>query len=100
MSDFDFKDMASSNVGLDAFFEEEPTHVTPVQAAEAKPPASPKKASRRIKVGSLQQLDGFVRTAEDQLVHKSDRDLWSLKKEGESFYIERLFDDTGSPLKG
>lgn len=61
-----------------------------------------KSASGRTKVGSLAQLNGFIRTAEDTLVHKSSRELWALRQEGADgdFYIERMFDEMGGPLKG
>lgn len=36
----------------------------------------------------------------DTLVHKATRDLWSLSEKDGQFVIERLFDDTGGPLKG
>jgi hypothetical protein len=63
-------------------------------------PKKPERPSRR-KLGSLGQLDGFVRIADDMLVHKSNRDLWALRQDGGGdFYIERMFDDMGAPLKG
>jgi hypothetical protein len=96
MSDFDLGDLQVTNGGLDAFLGETPEPVTPPPKLAAIP-------SRvgRMRVASLAQLTGFVRTAEDTLVHKSDRDLWSLRKDGHGeFYIERMFDDQGTPLKG
>jgi hypothetical protein len=33
------------------------------------------------------------------LVHKATKDLWSVSKGDEGYVIERLFDDTGEPLK-
>jgi hypothetical protein len=93
MSDFklDFEQSAS---GLDAFFASEPAVVSPYGAkvATAKP--------MRRKVGSIADLNGFARASSDTLVHKSTNDLWALKQDGQSYYIERLFNDTGSPLKG
>jgi len=35
----------------------------------------------------------------DELVHKATKDLWSLKQDGESFVLERLFSEEGKPLK-
>lgn len=35
----------------------------------------------------------------DDLVHKATKDLWSFKQDGDSFVIERLFNETGEPLK-
>jgi hypothetical protein len=87
MADFDFKDMESTSAsGIDALFETEPKLVTPTP---------------RVRLASLQQLQGFTRVAVDTLIHKSDRDLWALRKEADgSFFIERLYDDNGQPLKG
>lgn len=95
MSDFKFEHMQGGATGMDAFFENEPTATSPFgQKAAAAP-----KAPTRMKVGSLTQLQGFTRTASDQLVHKSTQDLWSIKRDGGEFVIERLFQD-GSPVKG
>lgn len=55
----------------------------------------------QIRVASLKDLHQFMRLSSDTLIHKSNRDLWALKKEGDgNYFIERLFDDTGEPLKG
>lgn len=55
---------------------------------------------RRV-VASSSDLDDFLRVASDgsDLIHKATRDLWSLKKDGDTYAIERLFDGTGNPLK-
>jgi hypothetical protein len=88
MADFDLGQIQISGAsGIDALFEREPQMIT-----AARP--------KRVRVASLQQLVSFQRVSAETLVHKSNRDLWSLKKDGEKFYIERLFDDTGKPLKG
>lgn len=64
-------------------------------------PARPVTASMRTKVASIGQLAPFMRISADTLVHKSNKDLWSLRKEADgTYFIERLFDDNGSPLKG
>jgi len=85
MSKFDLGQMQmSGSTGLDALFEQAPELIRPTP---------------RRKVASLRDLSGFVRVSADTLVHKSQNDLWALKKEGEQFYIERLFDD-GQPVKG
>lgn len=89
MRDFDFGDMQMSGAsGLDALFEREPQMVTPPQK------------TARVRVASCAQLKGFTRLNAETLIHKSERDLWTLKAEGDKFYIERLFDDSGVPLKG
>jgi len=51
---------------------------------------------RRIKTSM--DLEGFFKSGTD-LVHKATRDLWALRKEGDDFVIERLFQDNGEPLK-
>jgi hypothetical protein len=94
MSDFKLESIEVTASGLDAFFEREPQVISPVGQAKT---AS---TQTRVKVGSLSQLQGFVRASADTLVHKSTQDLWSLRQDGDSYYIERLFNDTGTPLKG
>lgn len=75
------------SAGMDAFFAREPQMITP--------PGS------RVRVASLQQLNGFIRLSSDTLIHKSDRDLWSIKREANgTMVIERMFNDNGKPLKG
>lgn len=58
-----------------------------------------RQGSHRIRVASLGDLTEFMRVAEDRLIHKATRDLWAVKKDGEEFVIERLFADSGQPLK-
>ena len=73
-----------------------------IRAEHLRPTASSKKASAvRMRVADLGDLSSFFRSGarEDELVHKATKDLWSFKKEGESYVIERLFDETGTPLK-
>lgn len=56
----------------------------------------------RIVTSSLGDLsDYFVpaNSRESDLIHKSTRDLWSFRQEGGQYVIERLFDETGEPLK-
>ena len=80
--------------GMDAFFANEPTVVSPV--GTAKTAAAP----MRVKVASLSQLQGFTRISAETLINKSTNDLWAIRKDGDGFQIERLFNDSGSPLKG
>lgn len=96
MKDYKLSSIETSGAaGMDAFFEDNPQVVSPVgQAKEAKAPQP------RVKVGSLADLGGFQRISADTLINKSTNDLWTLKKDGESYYIERLFTDDGQPLKG
>lgn len=90
MSFFDLGQLeVSGATGLDALFEREPAMLKPLQKAA------------RVRVASVGQLQPFTRLSAETLIHKSNRDLWSIKKEGDGqFYIERLFDDNGQPLKG
>lgn len=99
MADFDLGSLEVTNGGLDAFLGGHPEVVTPVATSKPAPAAA---RTGRTKVGSLAQLNGFIRTAEDTLVHKSSRELWALRQDGGGgdFYIERMFDETGGPLKG
>jgi hypothetical protein len=60
-------------------------------------------AIRRV-VSSLGDLTDFFVNANGgsisgELIHKSTQDLWSFHKEGDEYILERLFNDTGEPLK-
>lgn len=71
--------------GIDALFNPQPQVVT----------------AHRRRVASMQDLLGYTRISAETLINRSKNDLWALKKEADgNFYIERLFDDNGSPLKG
>lgn len=53
------------------------------------------------RIASLGDLTPFfTKVGNDTLIHKSTRDLWSLKQDSGGYLIERLFDDNGEPLKG
>ncbi len=80
--------------GLDAFFESEPQVVSPV--GQAKTASAP----TRVKVASLDQLQGFQRLSSETLINKSTKDLWAIQSDGENYFIERLFQDDGTPIKG
>lgn len=90
--DFDLASIGTESSGLDAFLASEPSIVTPGKVASATP--------HRVRVGSLSQISGFVRVSSDTLVNKATQDLWALKKEGDDYFIERLFQDDGQPVKG
>ena len=64
-------------------------------------PSTMKTASNfRIVTSNLGDISQFFdKTSEEDLVHKATQDLWSFQKDGEDFVLERLFDDTGTPLK-
>lgn len=55
----------------------------------------------RMAASSLGDLSSLFRTAsqDDELVHRATKDLWSFRQEGDQYVIERLFDETGEPLK-
>lgn len=73
------------STGLDAFLAREPQMVTP---------------TGRRKVASLNELSPFTRLSADTLVHKAEKDLWSIARQNDgSMVIERMFDDNGQPLK-
>lgn len=76
------------STGLDCFFQREPELVTP----------TPKPS--RIRVASIQDLSGFTRVSNETLIHKANKDLWALKRQEDgTIFIERQFDDNGTPLK-
>lgn len=76
----------TGSTGLDALFSQQPQLVNP---------------NHRRKVAAVSDLQSFIRLSAETLVHKSERDLWALKKDANGgFFIERLFDDNGEPLKG
>jgi hypothetical protein len=87
MSDRDF-DISTFEVqpstGLDCFLARNANLVTPL----------------RKKVASIQDLSSFIRLSTDELIHKSTRDLWTIRRQGDGgMFVERTFDDSGAPLK-
>ena len=99
MADFKLDSIELGASGLDDFFQREPQVVTPLGQAKTAKTATPKPT--RIKIGSISDLSGFIRSSGDTLVHKSTQDLWALKQDdGKNYYVERLFNDSGTPLKG
>jgi len=69
--------------------------------------ASVKNANRRV-ADSFQMFfanqgeitPAFSMTASDnELVHRSTKDLWSFRQNGEGFVLERLFNGDGHPIK-
>ena len=91
----DFKDFnlgsieASGGTGIDSFLEKHSESDIPMK----------KNASTRVRVASLDQLSSFHRISAETLVHKSTRDLWTVTREADGLYIQRLFQDNGTPLK-
>jgi hypothetical protein len=64
------------------------------------PPVRRASAGSRVRVSSASELSGFVRVANDKLVHLSQQDFWKLGKDSEGFYIEKLVDDGAGPIEG
>lgn len=52
-----------------------------------------------LRVASLGDLSEFLRFGSDTLVHKATKDLWKVSQEGKEFVLQRMFSDTGDPLK-
>jgi len=96
MQDFKFEHMqGSGSTGLDAFFENEPQTISPfgsIKQASAKP--------QRIRIATMVDIAGFQRISNETLIHKSTQDLWAIKHEGSEYFIERLFQDGATPIKG
>lgn len=61
--------------------------------------ATPAVAPNMLRVASLGDLSSFLKIGSDTLVHKATKDLWKLSQDSSGYKIERLFNDTGSPLK-
>ena len=58
-------------------------------------------SSESIKLGSMDDLFSFHRVSKDVLVHKAEKDLWTIgeNKKGD-VVIQRLFkNDTNEPIK-
>lgn len=61
--------------------------------------ATPAPAPNMLRVASLGDLSSFLKIGSDTLVHKATKDLWKLSQDSSGYKIERLFSDTGSPLR-
>lgn len=76
-----------------------PVHAEHLRSANQ--PAGRVKRQAAVRLASLGDLTSFfTKVGSDTLIHKSTRDLWALKQDASGFLIERLFDDSGEPLKG
>lgn len=74
-------------------------HVLCRHVARMKQSRRHKRRFRRV-VGNLGDLTDFMRVGGSRdLVHKATRDLWSVSKDGDNYVIERLFEQSGEPLK-
>jgi len=56
-------------------------------------------SSYSMRISCVGDLTDFMKTSKDELIHKATKDLWAMRKDGDEFVIERLFDETGKPLK-
>jgi hypothetical protein len=98
--DFDLGAVQASTGGMDAFFEDGPKEVN-LYAKAAEESTEKTASTGRRKVASVADLSEFSRRSASTLVHKSDKDLWSLQKDAKGeYFIERMFDDQDAPLKG
>ena len=74
-----------------------------IRAEHLQVDATSKQASVvRMRVANVTSISDFFTAASgrsDELVHKATKDLWALKQDGDSFVIERLFKEDGTPLK-
>lgn len=72
----------------------------PVHAAHLRA-AVPRDATAFRRRCAFGDLGEFLKSSKskDELVHKATKDLWAMRKEGDEYVIERLFDSSGSPLK-
>jgi len=53
-----------------------------------------------LRVASFGDLSAFLKIADNTLVHKSTKDLWSFEKDADGgLVVKRLFDNDGKPLK-
>lgn len=64
-------------------------------------PSQRRSSNVRMVVGSLGDISSMftANSREGELIHRSTKDLWAVKKDGGNFVIERLFNDEGKPLK-
>ena len=71
----------------------DPLHLYPSKSKQA--------GSVSMRVSNLGDISALFASSnkEGELIHKATKDLWSFKKDGDQYLIERLFDDSGSPLK-
>jgi hypothetical protein len=106
-TEYDLRNIQNQGTaGIDALFSKGPPSPSmdlpglDALYAGYQPPPKVNTATRKV-VASMSDLRTFTRISSETLVHKSNNDLWSLRKEADGkFYIERLFDDNGEPLKG
>ena len=71
----------------------DPVHIYPSTSKQAN--------NMKLRVSNIGDISALFanNNKEGELIHKATQDIWSFKKTNEGFTIERLFDDSGSPLK-
>lgn len=71
----------------------DPVHIYPSTSKQAN--------NMKVRVSNIGDISSlFANTnKEGELIHKATQDIWSFKKTNDGFTIERLFDDSGEPLK-
>lgn len=53
----------------------------------------------KTRISSLDQLVGMTRVASNVLIRHAQNDFWEIGEDENGFFIERLVDDTLSPVK-
>jgi hypothetical protein len=78
----------------------------PILAQHLRPGSSSKRMARNVavRVADFSSLVGLftphvTSSADDELVHRATKDLWSFRQDEGGYVIERLFDYKGEPLK-
>lgn len=77
----------------------------PIRAEHLRRSESSKKIANNVRmvVSDLDDITSmFMQSAtgrEGELIHKSTKDLWAIRRDGEHYVLERLFDQDGLPLK-
>lgn len=70
---------------------------------KAKVQGAPETVVRRVACGDLssffEPILNKTASADTDLIHKATKDLWSFKRQGEEYVVERLFTEDGNPLK-
>lgn len=89
--------------GLSAFVRFDDGLLQPIRAEHLRLSSDKVANGYRRRVASLGDLSKYFSASssrDDELIHKATKDIWSFKKDGGQYVIERLFDDaTGQPLK-
>lgn len=98
--DFDMSEVSSKSTGMDNYLSDSLSEKE-VNINTSKTDRRASVEPTRIRVASVDQLDGFTRIANtDTLVRMSERDFWELKEDDEGeLVIERLYDADGEPLE-